>query len=90
MTNENTLAGLGRDITKDMLPRKNWLELAEDLFARFPGTDWKDVLTRIVATQFYEMRYGNKREERAACEMLNLVQVEAIKQRNRKVEKENP
>ncbi len=35
------------------------------------------------------MRYGNKREERAACDLLNLVQAEAVKQLKASAESAN-
>jgi hypothetical protein len=62
------------DMTKSNLPRKEWHELAEELLAHFPGLDRADLLKDLVATYFLELKYGNKREERDACDFLNLVQ----------------
>jgi hypothetical protein len=67
------------DVIKSTLPRKEWHELAEDLLARFPGVDRADLLKDLVAHYFMEMKYGNKREERAACDFLNAVQRIAIR-----------
>ena len=53
---------------------------ADDLLNQFPGVDKSDLLNTIVALTLMERKYGNKREERAACDLLNLVQAEAIKQ----------
>lgn len=67
------------DVTKSTLPSKDWNELAEDLLSRFPGVDRAELLKKMVAGCFFSMRYGNKREERAACDFLNEVQVNAHK-----------
>ena len=66
------------DVTRDTLPRKEWHELADDLLARFPGVDHSSLLKDMIAHYFFEMRYGNKREERAACDFLNDVQRYAL------------
>jgi hypothetical protein len=50
------------------------------MLAHFAGIDRADLLKTIVALTIMDMRYGNKREERAACDLLNLVQSEAVKQ----------
>ena len=65
------------DIIKSTLPAKEWSELAEDLLSRFPGVDRAELLKRMVAHYFFDMKYGNKREERAACDFLNEVQLKA-------------
>lgn len=70
--------GSARDVTKSTLPSKDWHVLAEDLLARFPGVDRAELLKKMVAHCFFEMRYGNKREERAACDFLNELQHIAI------------
>jgi hypothetical protein len=67
------------DITKTELPRKEWHELAEDLLSRFPGVDRAELLKKMVAHYFFEMSYGTKAGERAACEFLNELQVKAHK-----------
>lgn len=72
--------GVMSDIFKDTLPKKEWAELAEDLLARFPLLDRAELLKNMVAKMFFDMRYGNKREERAACDFLNELQIEAQKQ----------
>ena len=53
---------------------------AEEMLAHFAGIDRAELLKTIVALTIMDMRYGNKREERAACDLLNLVQAEAVKQ----------
>ena len=53
---------------------------AEEMLAHFAGIDRAELLKTIVALTIMDMRYGNKREERAACDLLNLVQSEAVKQ----------
>ena len=68
-----------QDMTKYNMPEKEWSELAEDLLGRFPGVDRAELLKDMVAQCFFEMRYGNKREERAACDFLNEVQHKAAK-----------
>lgn len=65
------------DVTKDTLPRKEWHKLAEELLARYPGVDRAELLKRLLAQCFFEMKYGNKREERAACDFLNEAQRQA-------------
>jgi hypothetical protein len=67
------------DVIKSTLPPKNNNELAADLLARFPGVDSNVILLELISTAFYNMRYGNKREERAACDLLNEVQFVANK-----------
>ena len=68
------------DVTKSTLPKnKDWGDMAEDLLARFPGVDRAELLKKMVAGCFFDMRYGNKQEERAACNFLNEVQVNAHK-----------
>ena len=59
---------------------KTFNDHAEEMLAHFAGIDRAELLKTIVALTIMEMRYGNKREERAACDLLNLVQAEAIKQ----------
>lgn len=71
--------GSAADVTKSTLPKKEWRDLAEDLLARFPGVDRADMLKSVVAGCFFEMKYGNKREERAACDLLNEIQRIAIR-----------
>lgn len=68
-----------RDITKSALPPKENHELAEDLLARFPGIDRAELLKDVVALCFYWMRWGNKQEERSACDLLNEIQRIAIR-----------
>ena len=70
------------DMLKSDLPRKEWHELAEDLLAKFP-VDRAELLKDLVAYYFVELKHGNKREERAACDLLNAVQRIAV----RKLEK---
>ena len=59
---------------------KTFDDYAEELLANFAGIDRAELLKTIVALTIMDMRYGNKREERAACDLLNLVQAEAVKQ----------
>ena len=53
---------------------------ANDLLNQFPGLDRAELLKTVVALTLMERQFGNKRKERAACDLLNLVQAEAIKQ----------
>lgn len=62
------------DMFKSDLPRKEWHELAEELLARTPGVDRARLLKDLVAYYFIELKHGNQREERAACDFLNTVQ----------------
>jgi len=71
---------MATDMIKCNLPPKENRDLAEDLLARFPGVDRGELLKKMVSCAFFDMRHGNKREERAACDLLNLVQAEAVKQ----------
>ena len=69
------LAKMSGDVVKHMLPEKATAgQLADDLLARFPGVDHSAWLRKMTARAFTEMRYGNKREERAACDWLNALQ----------------
>ena len=63
---------------------KTWNDHAEDLLKNFPGVDRAELLKTMVALALMDTRYGNKREERAACDFLNLVQSEAVKQLQKK------
>jgi hypothetical protein len=63
---------------------------AEDLLAHFAGIDRAELLKTIVALTIMEMCYGNKREERAACDLLNLVQEEALKQMQERAKETKP
>lgn len=75
---------MSADVIKSSLPPKENHELAEELLARFPGVDRAELLKAMVALCFYWMRWGNKREERAACDFLNELQRLAIQQAERK------
>lgn len=68
---------------------KTFNDHAEELLANFPGIDRAELLKTIVALTIMDMRYGNKREERAACDLLNLVQEEAVTQLKRAAESAN-
>ena len=59
---------------------KNFNDYAEEMLAHFPDIDRAELLKTIVALTIMDMRYGNQREERAACDLLNRVQAEAAKQ----------
>ncbi len=61
-------------VTKHTLPKSEWRDLAEDLLSRFPDVDRAELLKDVLAHCFFDMRFGNKREERAACDFLNEVQ----------------
>lgn len=58
-----------------------FLDHAEELLAKFPGVDRAELLGQLTASYLMDFKYGNKREERAACDFLNLLQAEAIKLR---------
>jgi len=59
------------DVIKSTLPKKENHELAEDLLAQFPGLDRAQFSKDMLALCFYWMRWGDKQQERAACEFLN-------------------
>ena len=67
------------DMIKSNLPPKENRQLAEDLLNRFPSVDRAELLVEMVSLNFFLMRHGNKREERAACDFLNELQLEAGK-----------
>lgn len=60
---------------------KTWYDHAAEILARFPGVNHTELLTHLTASYLMDFKYGNKREEREACNFLNLLQVEAIKLR---------
>lgn len=66
-------------VTRSTLPAKDWADLAEELLQRYPGVDRAVLLKRLLARTFFNLRFGNKREERAACDLLNDVQEIAAK-----------
>ena len=70
--------GSATDVIKSTLPPKENHELAEELLSRFP-VDRAELLKDMVSLCFYWMRWGNKREERAACDFLNELQRIAIR-----------
>lgn len=70
-------------VFRDTMPESKgatFRDHAEELLARFPGVDLAEVLIRVTACYQMDFRYGNKREERAACDFLNLVQEKAVQQ----------
>ena len=67
------------EVIKHTLPKKENHQLADELLARFPGVDHTEILKDLIAHYFREMRWGNKREERAACDFLNEVQKIALR-----------
>ena len=68
------------DMTKSDLPKHlGWDGMAEELLARYPGVDHSKLLKKMVAHYFFEMSYGTKAGERAACDFLNEIQVKAHK-----------
>ena len=62
--------------------------MADDLIALFPGVDHSHWLREMTARAFTEMRHGNKREERAACDWLNALQHAAMMLKERMERKE--
>ena len=63
---------------------------AEELLARFPGVNREKLLVSIIAVYgFMNMRYGNKAEEKEACDFLNFVQEQAALQLKRTAEPSN-
>ena len=58
---------------------KNFLDHAGDLLNRLPNVNRAELLKQITGSYLMDFKYGNKREERAACDYLNLLQAEAIK-----------
>jgi hypothetical protein len=68
---------------------KTFRDYAEELLSRFPGVDRDELLRQLTASYLMDFKYGNKREERAACDFLNLLQAEAIKLRTTPAEPAN-
>jgi len=66
-----------QDMTRWMLPDKSATQLAQDLLGKYPDADRALLLELMTSNAFFAMRFGNKREERAACEYLNLLQAKA-------------
>lgn len=82
------LAKMSGDVVKHMLPEKATAgQLADDLIARFPGVDHSHWLREMAARAFTEMRHGNKREERAACDWLNALQHAGVMLKEREMMK---
>lgn len=72
------------DVTRSTMPPSNsktFFGQAEEMLARFPGVNHSDLLAQLTASYLMDFKYGNKREERSACDFLNLLQAEAIKLR---------
>lgn len=70
------------DVTRSTMPPSKsatWYDHATEMLARFPGVNHTELLTQLTASYLMDFKYGNKREERAACDFLNLMQAEAIK-----------
>lgn len=73
---------MATDITRSTIPPSKamtFLAQSEELLAKFPGVDRSDLLRSMTALYLMDFKYGNKREERAACDFLNLLQHEANK-----------
>lgn len=68
----------GTMINSQLPPKENH-ELAEELLAKFPGVDRAGLLKDMTTMCFYWLRWGNKREERQACDFLNELQRIAIR-----------
>ena len=69
-------------ITRHTMPEtkaKTFADQAEELLAKFPGVDRSNLLRHITALYIMDFKYGDKREERAACDFLNLLQEEAVR-----------
>lgn len=72
---------MATDITRSTMPEsksKTFRDHAEELLTRFPGVDRAELLGKVTALYLMDFKYGNKREERAACDFLNLLQSEAL------------
>jgi len=80
---------MSKDVIRSTLPSttKTFFGQADDLLARFPGLDRAELLAHLTALYLMDFKYGNKREERAACDFLNLMQSEAVKQLRLRAEK---
>lgn len=75
------------DVTPHTMPTsgsKTFLDHADELLARFPGVDHSVLLRRLTASYMMDFRYGNKREEQAACDFLNELQQKAAEEMARK------
>ena len=62
---------MATDVIKSTLPKKENRQLAKELLDQFPGVDRAQLLEDFVTSCFHDMRWGNKREERQACDSLN-------------------
>lgn len=72
------------DITRSTMPPSSGKTLgdgAEELLARFPDVDRHKLLIQLIVAYMLDFRYGNKQEERAACDFLNLLQAKALAQK---------
>lgn len=79
--NDNATLGNVTDVTRSTMPPSKavtWLDHAEELLARFKDVDRAELLRHVTASYLMDFKYGNKREEREACNFLNLLQEEAI------------
>jgi hypothetical protein len=61
-------------MTRSTVPQLSSRELAKELLDRFPGVDRAGLLEDLVALCFMNLKHGNKREEREACDVLNHIQ----------------
>jgi hypothetical protein len=58
---------------------RTFLDDAKDLIGRLPHKDDSELLRQLTGSYLMDYEYGNKREQRVACDFLNLLQSEAIK-----------
>jgi hypothetical protein len=73
------------DVTRSTMPPSKtgtFLDFGKELLGKFPNVDRAELLAQIAALYLMDFEYGNKREERAACDFLNLLQKEAAKLQN--------
>jgi hypothetical protein len=72
------------DITRSTMPEsksKTFLDHAGEFLSAevFTGVDRSELLRRMTALYLMDFKYGNKREERAACDFLNELQATAAR-----------
>lgn len=63
-----------RSTMEGTLKGATYREQAVDLLSKFPKADRTVVLQRLLALALLDVRHGNKREERAGCDLLNCFQ----------------
>jgi len=77
---------MSTDVTRSTMPPSKavtFLDHADEFLSAkvFTGVDRAELLRRMTAHYLMDFKYGNKREERAACDFLNELQATAANQK---------